>query len=342
MIKEPVHLSDWIQYLISIKNLAFILFGVLISSIITLSGFVILYYNSFPLITYSIITVTIYFFVAIAFWLVLAKKSPLAKAQELFKEIMQNKNEIEVDKIRKKWFGRDKSMEKHKFDNEFKSLNELEKLGMVSLGTSVLLIVGGYIASNSIIFEIGKWTVSLSLAVIAIGFAYKTNDRMRELERNEIQRKLYMFKEENISNIKLIEELIKRKDNFFPPDLLVKKLTQEKEKKYNYTPQEWKRIAEGGLWIPKDEFSYDYALRVVEIAHQFNDSFIQEIKEYITKGRQLNARKDFCQQWIISRGNANPDETQNYYSSLDNAKDVCKKMEKLLENEIQNKESHNF
>jgi len=44
----------------------------------------------------------------------------------------------------------------------------------------------------------------------------------------------------------------------------------------------------------------------------------------------LNKQKENCQQWALSRGIPNPDETNNYYTALDDAKEITDKMKKLI------------
>jgi hypothetical protein len=208
------------------------------------------------------------------------------------------------------------------------------------LGFIVLLGLGVFLTFLKE-YPLAFFCVTLGFAILSVGLAFKAIDiakesdkRIKYLEKKEIHRKLLMFQEENKSNIDLIEKLIKRKDKFYPPDLLGKKLKQNREEKYNYTDEEWEIIKKGGLWIHKDNFSYDYALRVLEIGHYFNPSFITEIRRYIEIGKHLNAQKDFCQQWLVSRGTANPDETHSYYNALDKAKKVTTKMKELLEKSL--------
>lgn len=142
-----------------------------------------------------------------------------------------------------------------------------------------------------------------------------------------------MFQVENNNNIDLIQNLINHKDNWFPQDLLDKKLKQPKSKKNDFTREELKQIK--GLWIPKEEFSFNYALQVIELVQFFEDDFIQNIYEYIKKGKKLNNHKYICQHWALSRGMPNTDETKDYYTALNNAKGITNKMKNFINEQLQ-------
>ena len=118
---------------------------------------------------------------------------------------------------------------------------------------------------------------------------------------------------------------------FYPESLLNKKLKQSPPQKYKFNQEELNILSKAGVWIPKEKFSYESALHVLEISYQLEDTFVKKVKDYIKCGKKLNVHKDFCQQWILSRnGIPNPDETSNYYHSLDNAKNNTLKMRKFI------------
>jgi len=197
-------------------------------------------------------------------------------------------------------------------------------------------IIGGALVSfATVVMDITLGTggfaiFSLGFAIHSIVISLQSQERLKEMEREEIIRKLTMFQEENNSNIEFIDLLIKRKENYFPPKLLEKKLKQPKAQKFNFTPAELEQIADGGLWIPKGAFSYNYALQVIELAHHLDDSFINGVRNYIKTGEHLNVCKDTCHQWAIVRGVPNPSETNNYYDALDNVKKVTDKMKEMI------------
>jgi hypothetical protein len=124
--------------------------------------------------------------------------------------------------------------------------------------------------------------------------------------------------------------------HYLPRRILAIKLSLSPPQKFQYTPDELREIERGGMYILKDNFSYDYSLHVVNIGHYLDRIFIDKIKEYIDVGKQLNQQKDFCQQWIISRPTIgpNPDEANSYYSKLDLAKTKCEEMKTLIEEKL--------
>lgn len=205
-----------------------------------------------------------------------------------------------------------------------------------------ILIVLAYILLQLKLIDTSymQWMSSVALALTSLGLAsfavVKTiysEKRIADMEKKEIIRKLSNFSVTNNYNIKLIENLIKHKKNWFPQDLLDKKLNQPANQKYRLTPAERKQIK--GLWIPKDDFIYEYAVHVLDISHHLDDEFVEEIINYVTTGRKLNKQKENCQHWALSRGAPNPDETKDYYTALDNAKVVTNKMKDLINKQIQ-------
>jgi hypothetical protein len=112
MLKEPVHLSDWIQYFISIKTLCFTIIGMLSSGIIAISTILLNFSSNLNIVAFIELNLIEYSFAIIALWLVFSKKSPLIRSTKLFNEIMQRTGEIEVNKISKEWYGGKKKMKK--------------------------------------------------------------------------------------------------------------------------------------------------------------------------------------------------------------------------------------
>jgi hypothetical protein len=151
-----------------------------------------------------------------------------------------------------------------------------------------------------------------------------------------IKEKLLAFKSENDLNLQLIDKLIAGDVHYLPRRILTIKLGQNPSQKFQYTSDEIREIVRGGMHIPKENFSYDYCLQVIDIGHYLDRTFIDTIKEYIEVGKKLNQQKDFCQQWIIARSGIppNPDEANNYYSKLDIAKTKCEEMKTLIEEKL--------
>jgi len=216
-------------------------------------------------------------------------------------------------------------------------------LTLSTIFTSAISIGSAYFLYHfNLIDAIGmQWLSSMALALAALGLGsfsvvktLQSEKRIQEMELKEIQRKLSMFQVENNNNIELIQDLISKKKHFFPQKLLDKKLSQPKKQKYLLTTAERKQIK--GLWIPKEEFSFNYSLQVIELGHFFEKNFILKIHDYIKKGKKMNDHKYICQHWALSRGVPNPDETKNYYNALDNAKIVTDDMRDSITQQFQN------
>ncbi len=205
---------------------------------------------------------------------------------------------------------------------------------------AIIIALAYFLSQFKIIDSAGmQWMSTMALALTSLGLGsfsiVKTlysEKRIQDIERKEIRRKLSMLQVENDNNIKLIQDLISKKKHFFPQDLLDKKLSQPKKQKYILTPAEHKKIK--GLWIPKEEFSFNYALQVIELGHFFQENFILKIHDYINKGKKMNDHKYICQHWALSRGVPNPDETNNYYKALDNVKKVTDEMKDFVDREL--------
>jgi len=175
--------------------------------------------------------------------------------------------------------------------------------------------------------------MSLGLGSFAIVKTLFSDKRIADKEKKEIHRKLSNFSITNTHNIKLIQNLIDHKDNWFPQELLDKKLSQPKPQKYKLTPTEVKLIK--GLWIPKEIFFFEYAVHLLDISQHLDDIFVEKIMKYVNLGRELNQHKEICQHWALSRGVPNPDVTKNYYDALDKAKEIADEMKDLINQQIQ-------
>lgn len=224
-------------------------------------------------------------------------------------------------------------------------------LGVAIIGIILLRYGTSFFSIEEIrwILPIGLATTSLSIAFHSIVISKESDKKMTDLEEKNYVNKLIRFKEENQSNLNLINKLIGGKDHYLPQHILDSKMKIKKEDKnkklkpgeipryLQYTPEEQGEIIEGRMWIPKDELSYDYALQVIDISHYATkEEFIEKIREYVDAGKQLNVQKNFCQTWILTRPYQppNPDEAKNYYTRLDNAKEICEKMAKVIDSEL--------
>jgi hypothetical protein len=119
-----------------------------------------------------------------------------------------------------------------------------------------------------------------------------------------------------------------------PKDVLDAQMKRKGDDKYIPTKEELVKIKDAGLWIPKDNFSYNYALQIIEVGHLLDKNYIDRIREYISNGRKLNFQKEFCQQWIVTRGNINPDEAKSYFNLLYKTKEMLMKMKKAIDKEL--------
>ena len=79
-----------------------------------------------------------------------------------------------------------------------------------------------------------------------------------------------------------------------------------------------------------DQFSYDYALQIIQVGHLFPIDFIDSLETYIIECKRLNASKDLQMQWILSRAGLNGANVKFYFYLLDEFYHCCFLMEKEL------------
>lgn len=117
----------------------------------------------------------------------------------------------------------------------------------------------------------------------------------------ERQQKLKRFINENSNNCSIALDLVASKDE----------------------------LARKGSLNP-DQFSYDYALQIIQIGHLFPIDFIDSLETYIIECKRLNAWKDLQMQWIVSRAGLNEGNVKFYFYLLDEFYHRCFLMEKEL------------
>lgn len=146
---------------------------------------------------------------------------------------------------------------------------------------------------------------------------------------------LERFRIENQTNLNLITKLQKGEIHFLPRHIINEKMKLEGPKKYTFSPKELEEIKKGGLYLDKNEFSYDLAIYIQNNLGSFlSSSFIDKIGEYISAGKELNLRKGFNQQFIIARGLPNVSEAHAYYLALDKAEEICKIVQQLIDEKL--------
>jgi hypothetical protein len=156
----------------------------------------------------------------------------------------------------------------------------------------------------------------------------------------EIQEKLSKFNSENSSNLMLTDKLIQGKWHYLPQHILERKLELARQQNpawLTYSNEELAEIQRGGMYIDKDEFTYNFALQIMNLSHLLiNKDFSNKIVEYINIGRKLNLQKNFCQTWIVARPTQppNPSEANNYYTLLDQVRKYCQEMQTLILQEL--------
>lgn len=223
MVKEPVHLSDWIEFLnrkIDRNNTISVAFIAVLIALITLFIAVWSFQGSvlsteieiinlshstntsidirnitnfiywLDVLKYTILGVIV-FQIGITFYI--PNLSYVKKARRILNEIMQNPNEIEVDGIRKEWFRKDKNM--NQFTREFRKLDFLSKLGFfLILFSFALILLSIFGLSFGIDFrDTGIWILPIGLALYAIGLAVKSDEKMQSLtELNFIEKNAMM------------------------------------------------------------------------------------------------------------------------------------------------------
>jgi hypothetical protein len=79
-----------------------------------------------------------------------------------------------------------------------------------------------------------------------------------------------------------------------------------------------------------DQFSYDYALQIIQVGHLFPIDFIDFLETYIIKCKRLNAWKDLQMQWILSKDGLHEGNVKFYFYLLDEFYSLCFKMEEEL------------
>lgn len=182
MVREPVHLSDWIQYLISIKNLSLSLGGVFLTIVVALIIALVGYENIMPIEMQIVTIIVIWFFIFLSFWLTFAKNSPLNKSIRFINRIMKYENEMEVNEIRIEWYDRNDNMLKH-----IKNYTHLIILGcgLVFMISGVLLMTLTLDISDLTLktgfFSAGVGALSIGIALWAIVIAFKSDEKMQSL-----------------------------------------------------------------------------------------------------------------------------------------------------------------
>ena len=139
MVREPVHLSDWIQFLLTMRNISYTIVGVLLTIIATFIGFTLS--QSISIYLYIETSIVIFFLICLSVWFTISKKSPFEKSRKLLKEILQNPDEIEVDEIRKEWYRKDESMANN---SVIKKNIKLWNLGII-IAYSVILVIVSFV-----------------------------------------------------------------------------------------------------------------------------------------------------------------------------------------------------
>lgn len=178
-MREPGHLSDWIQYLIAQKNHAYSLLGGLIAldlGVITLEIWYIDKSNYLGIILSFILSI---FIAGGIIYLLKSSKSKLNRPKLLLERIMHNPSEIEVDEMRREWYRRNVNM-----------WSRLEKILVICLpiGFCIFIATGFMIIilttftdifkdkSNSL--SLGVTILSLGFATFSIWLAFKSDDKM--------------------------------------------------------------------------------------------------------------------------------------------------------------------
>jgi hypothetical protein len=146
MIKKPVHLSDWIQYLIAQKNHAYSIltgFIALDLGVITLMCWYITRTDFVGSLLSFIISIVI---AGIMFYIKKDSKSILNRPKFLLEKIMQNPGKIDVDEIRKEWYMKDENMVSNSVIKKKIKLFEVFDYSEKQHFVEILLIISGIMA----------------------------------------------------------------------------------------------------------------------------------------------------------------------------------------------------
>ncbi|MBE3120622.1 MAG: hypothetical protein IMZ58_00210 [Thermoplasmata archaeon] len=183
MVREPVHLSDWIQYLIAQKNHVYSLLAGLIALFSIFIVLFIWYIDNSNYLGIILSLVFSFYIVRVIFNLGTNKNSKLNRPKLLLEKIMQNPLEIEVDDIRREWYRGNDRMAR-RYQNIIHNI--IFCIGIILMFIGVIII---YLSLNFSDLSLKVGTLSAGLGSLSFGIAlcsivisFKSDEKMIEIQ----------------------------------------------------------------------------------------------------------------------------------------------------------------
>lgn len=183
MVREPVHLSDWIQYLITQKNHVYSLLAGLIALFSIFIALFIWYIDNSNYLGIILSLVFSFYIVWVIFNLGTNKNSKLNRPKLLLEKIMQNPLEIEVDDVRREWYRRNERMPRSYLNIIHNIIFCLGIIFMI-IGVGIMYYSLGF---NDLPFKVGILSAGLGVLSIGIAFcsiviSFKSDEKMKQIQ----------------------------------------------------------------------------------------------------------------------------------------------------------------
>ena len=181
--KEKPGLSDWIHFIIHIRNLGYSLVGILISLLIITFGYLTIYSENLTEIDKNTLTVFSIAIVFLLLYLVYAKSSRLKMATKLLDLIM--KRELNnIKEIEELWYKRKDIM--YKKIIEFFVNHWIEIIGSIIIAVGIILIY--LFCEEKNLCDFGKIVITVGLGIVAIGIGMSSDKKLKETQFIEFRR----------------------------------------------------------------------------------------------------------------------------------------------------------
>ncbi|MBE3095087.1 MAG: hypothetical protein IMZ52_08655 [Actinobacteria bacterium] len=294
MIKEPVHLSDWIQYLISIRNLAIAFCGIIFTIAVSLIITSLTYAKTLTPELQNGITIITWLFIFMAVWLIF----PVSKSTKLLKKIMKEKQEVDVDKIRKIVFNEGEKMGRFDYaswKDRFIWLTLIfEVLAFLFLVIGIWYDNNNYIDAFKFLLPVGIAFLSLSFACNSIVIADESDKKMKSIANVEFLKVVNMVEDARIyfnakiyptktytwktrNNIEMAIELIKRdkENNYIEPEYM--------EKLWYYFKMSFNHFFHDANWRNEKDSMNHLAESYAMLEEYYDSKHITEFNTYVNE-----------------------------------------------------------
>jgi len=188
--KEP-KLSDWINYLIHIRNIGYSVIGIILTISVIYFGYITFESNKF--LNLIGLQISILILLEALVYLIFFDSSPLVKSQKLLNLIM--KRELnDIGEIENLWYKRRGNM--YKKIIEFIKTHWIEIIGIVILLIGIILFI---IFCDTDWCEIGKILIPTGIAILASGIAISSDKKLKESQFIEFRRLRGQFEDVRLS-----------------------------------------------------------------------------------------------------------------------------------------------